>query len=39
MISMYLKKLTSCKDEFESVRVVTVDDDVVSLELLDLPKS
>ena len=39
MISMYLTKLTKCKDELASVGVVTVDDDMVSLALLGLPKT
>jgi len=38
-ISMYLNKLTSCRDEFVSVGVVTSDDDMESLALLGLPKS
>ena len=39
MISMYLNKLTSCRDELGSVGIVIVDDDMVSLSLLGLPKS
>ena len=38
-ISMYLNKLTSCGDELGSVGTVTTDDDMMSLALLDLPKS
>ena len=38
-ISMYLNKLTSCRDELGSVGIVIADDDMVSLALLDLPKS
>lgn len=39
MISTYLNKLTTCKDELGSVGITTVDDDMVSLTLLSLPKS
>ena len=39
MISTYLNKLTTCRDELGSVGIVTVDDDMVSLALLGLPKS
>lgn len=39
MISMYLNKLTSCRDELGSVEIVTADDEMVSLALLGLPKS
>ena len=38
-ISMYLNKLTSCRDELGSVGIMTVDDDMVSLALPSLPKS
>jgi len=38
-ISTYLKKLTNCRDELGSVGITTADDDMVSLSLLDLPKS
>lgn len=38
-ISTYLKKLTTCKDELGSVGITTVDDDIVNLALLGLPKS
>ena len=38
-ISTYLNKLTTCKDELGSVGITTVDDDMVSLALLNLPKS
>ncbi len=38
-ISMFLNKLTTCRDELESVRVMTTDDDILSLALLGLPKS
>jgi len=39
MISTYLKKLTTCRDELGSVGITVVDDDMVSLALLSLPKS
>ena len=39
MISTYLNKLTACRDKLGSVGMTTVDDDMVSLDLLDLPKS
>ena len=39
MISTYLNKLTTCRDEFGSVGITTADDDMVSLALLGLPKS
>lgn len=39
IISTYLNKLTTCKDEIGSVGITTTDDDVVSLALLGLPKS
>ena len=39
MISTYLNKLTTCRDELESVGILTTDDDMVSLALLGLPKS
>ena len=38
-ISMYLNKLTSCRDELGSIGIVTTDDNMVSLALLGLPKS
>ena len=38
-ISTYLNKLTTCRDELGSVGITTVDDDMVSLALLGLPKS
>eukprot|EP00253_Pinus_taeda_P035525 PITA_35525 len=38
-ISTFLNKLTTCRDELASVGVTTVDDDMVSLALLGLPKS
>jgi len=38
-ISTYLNKLTTCRDELGSVGITTVDDDMVSLALLVLPKS
>ena len=38
-ISTYLNKLTTCRDELGSVGIMTVDDDMVSLALLGLPKS
>ena len=38
-ISMYLNKLTTCRDEIGSIRITTTDDDMVSLALFDLPKS
>jgi len=39
MISTYLNKLTTCRDELGSVGITTADADMVSLSLLDLPKS
>ena len=38
-ISTYLNKLTTCRDELGSVGIMIVDDDMVSLALLGLPKS
>jgi len=38
-ISMYLNKLTTCRDELGSVGIATADDDMVSLAILSLPKS
>ena len=38
-ISTYLNKLTTCGDELGSVGITTADDDMVSISLLDLPKS
>eukprot|EP00253_Pinus_taeda_P027338 PITA_27338 len=38
-ISTYLNKITTCRDELRSVGITTVDDDMVSLSLLSLPKS
>jgi len=38
-ISTYLNKLTTCRDELGSVGIMTVDDGMVSLALLGLPKS
>jgi len=38
-ISTYLNKLTTYRDELGSVGIMIVDDDMVSLALLDLPKS
>jgi len=38
MISMYLNKLTSCRDELGSVGIVTADDDMVSVSFI-IPKS
>ena len=38
-ISTYLNKLTTCKDELGSVWITTVDDYMVRLALLGLPKS
>ena len=38
-ISAYLNKITTCRDEFGSVGIMTIDDDMVSLALLGLPKS
>jgi len=38
-ISTYLNKLTTCRDELGSVGIMTVDDNMVSLALLGLPKS
>jgi len=39
IISTYLKKLTTCRDELSSVRITTDEDDMVNLALLGLPKS
>ena len=39
MISMYLTKIITCRDELASVGVVTSDDDMGSLALLGLLKS
>ena len=39
MISAYLNKLTTCKDELGSVGIMTSNDDMVILALLNLPKS
>jgi len=39
IISMYLNKLTTCRDELGSVGIMTANDDMVSLALLGLPKS
>lgn len=39
MISTYLNKLTTYRDELGSVGITTADDDMVSLALLGLPKS
>jgi len=39
MISTYLNKLTTCRDELGSVGIMKMDDDMVSLALLVLPKS
>ena len=39
MISTYLNKLTTCRDELGSVGITTADDDIVSLALLSLSKS
>ena len=38
-ITTFLNKLTNCRDELASVGITTVDDDMVSLALLGLPKS
>ena len=38
-ISTYLNKLTTSRNELESVGITTTDDDMVSLALLGLPKS
>ena len=38
-ISTYVNKLTTCRDELGSVGITIADDDMVSLALLDLPKS
>ena len=37
--STYLNKLTTCRDELGSVGIMTADDDMVSLSLLNLPMS
>ena len=39
MIPKYLMKFTQCQDELVSVGVTVVEDDLVSLALLGLPKS
>lgn len=39
VISTHLNKLTTCKDELGSVGITTIDDDMVSLAFLSLPKS
>ena len=39
MISTYLNMLTTCRDELGSVGITIVDDDLVSISLLGLPKS
>ena len=39
MISIYLNKLTTCRDELESVGITTANDDMVSLVLLSIPNS
>jgi len=39
IISTYMNKLTTCRDELGSVGITTADDDMVSLTLLGLPKS
>ena len=38
-ISTYLNKLTNYRDELGNVGIATIDDDMVSLTLLSLPKS
>lgn len=38
-IKKYLTKFTQCQNELGSVKVIFVEDDLVSLELLGLPKS
>jgi len=38
MISTYLNKLITCRDDLGSVGITTTDDDMVSLALLGLPK-
>ena len=39
MISTYLNKLTTCRDELGNVGIMTAEDDMMSLALLGLPKS
>ena len=39
MIPKYLKKFTQCRDELGTVWITVVDDDLVNLALLGLPKS
>ena len=39
IISTYLNNLTTCRDELGSVGITIIDDDMVSLALLGLPKS
>ena len=38
-ISTYMNKLTTCREEHGSVGIMNVDDDMVSIELLSLPKT
>jgi len=38
-ISTYLNKLTTCRDELGGVEIMTIDDGMVSLAILSLPKS
>ena len=39
MVPIYLAKFTQCRDELGSVGVTIANDDLVSLEILGLPKS
>ena len=39
IISTYLNKLTTCRDELGSVGITTADNDMVSLTLFGIPKS
>lgn len=39
MISTYINKLTTCRDELGSVGIMIADDNMVTISLLSLPKS
>ena len=39
IISTYLNKITTCRDELGSVEITIADDDMVSLALLGLPNN
>ena len=38
-VPKYLTKFVQCRDEIGSIRITVVDDDLVSLALLEIPKS